>query len=130
MTFTFSTSPQDDDELTLVVIRQRIGDTIQGDGPRPNSLNYEDEEIQIALAAEGNHPERAAARLLETLQAEWSKRTGSETLAAIQEASQQAYAFGQAAKAIRAKWGFGTHATLTVGGAETSRLKMSKARNV
>lgn len=54
-------------------VRFHIGDTVVGDGPRPDRGNFEDAEITAMLAQWGEWP-CAVSGLFETLAAEWSAR--------------------------------------------------------
>lgn len=91
---------------TVAKIRLLIGDTKQNSGPRPDSSNFSDEEIDVFLDMEGNHAMRAAAAALETLSTEWAKHAGELRTGPVDESFEQATAYSDRAEAMRSAWGF------------------------
>jgi hypothetical protein len=91
---------------TTAKIRLLVGDSKETAGPRPDSSNFSDEEIDVFLDMEGNHAMRAAAAILETLAAEWGAYNGQLRTGPVDEQFQQAAAFTARAEAMRSAWGF------------------------
>ena len=91
---------------TTAKIRLLIGDSKRNAGPRPDSSNFEDEEIDVFLSMEENHAMKAAALALETLASEWATFAGDLSTGPVTERFQQAEAFVQRAEAMRSAWGF------------------------
>ena len=70
-------------------LRLEIGDTISGNGPRPQSKNYSNSEISYFLDGRTFH--EANIKALQTLATEWASYAGSVKVGDVSEA------FGQAA---------------------------------
>lgn len=102
MSFTYDHSAKP----TTAKIRLLVGDTKEAAGPRPDSSNFSDEEIDIFLDMEGDHAMRAAAAILETLAAEWGAYSGQLRTGPVDEQFQQAAAFTARAEAMRSAWGW------------------------
>lgn len=88
--------------------RLRIGDTMDGSGPRPDGRNFDDNEISALLTAEGNHVGRATALACEVLAAEWAAFAQDVRTGPIDEHRKQAEAFEKRADALRQQHGFTT----------------------
>ena len=87
-------------------LRLLIGDTAEGEGPRPMGANFDDAELDAFMALEAGNLQRGVALALETLAAQWSKVAGDYRLGPESEASRQAEAFAGRAKAAREKYGY------------------------
>ncbi len=87
-------------------MRLLIGDSAEGDGPRPGQANFQDEDLDALLSLEGDELNRATARAYETLAAEWSRYAGTYSLGPESEASRQAEAFAARAATARALYGY------------------------
>lgn len=87
-------------------LRLLTGDTSDGDGPRPNGGNFQDDELDVFLVLEADNMNRAAARIFEVLAAEWSRYAGSYRLGPESEEARQAEAFAARAAEWRSLYGF------------------------
>lgn len=54
-------------------VRLYIGDTVTGQGVRPDDRNFSDEEVNAILTEQGGDKSKATAVLLGVLSTEWSK---------------------------------------------------------
>lgn len=86
-------------------LRLEVGDTIEDKGPRPDNVNFSNEEMAYFLSEEGTVG-RAAARCCEVLATEWSRKAGSERLGPRSFARNQAKAFQEEADRLRAQHGY------------------------
>lgn len=68
MAFTYTGALDSD----LDRVRFYVGDTVSGNGPRPNDLNFTDAELTGLISLEGSW-RRAVAACFETLAAEWAR---------------------------------------------------------
>lgn len=90
--------------------RFRLGDTVQGNGPRPDRRNFSDEEIQAMLDQTGDI-EGAIAVLTSVLAAEWAPVPDFTYGGRKESFSQVSKAYHQAALDA----GVGTSITFTAG---------------
>lgn len=106
MTITFDLSSTDYSGYRLSQFRLLIGDAAEGDGPRPNRRNFQDEELNTFLLLEGDDLNRAVALVFETLAAEWARLAGSYGLGPESETTRQSDTFAARAAAMRATYGY------------------------
>jgi len=91
-------------------LRLRIGDTVTGSGPRPESgvaSNFSDEELQHFIDTEGTL-ERAIALALETLATEWSVFTNITLGPRKEEYARISEQFAKRADQARKNYGGGS----------------------
>lgn len=86
-------------------IRMLIGDTQENAGPRPDSRNFNDTEIDTFLALESGSIQRAAAAALETLASEWAGRASKQSLGPTSIEATQASHYRQQAAEFRRAYG-------------------------
>jgi len=99
MTHTYSDALSSDRDK----IRFRIGDTVQGAGPRPDRRNFSDNEIAFVLSDEGGVT-AAIAHLFEVLASEWESFSISETEDKVSyDAKEKAADYDKRANIWRAK---------------------------
>lgn len=103
---TFNLTSADRTVYRRSMVRLLIGDSTENDGPRPNQGNYSDDEIDVFLLLEADGVNRAAARGLEALAAEWSRYAGSYRLGPESEEARQAAEFAARGKAMRDVHGY------------------------
>ncbi len=108
MSFLFDLSNADYGVHRRSLLRLLIGDTVEGDGPRPNRANFQDEELDAFALLEADNLERTAARAIEALAAQWARYAGSYRLGPESEEMRQSAAFADRAKDMRAIHGFTT----------------------
>lgn len=108
-------------------LRLLVGDTADGDGPRPKAANFQDEELDVFFVLEADDMNRAAARIFEVLAAEWSRYAGAYRLGPESEEAKQADAFAARAKEMRALYGFTTNEEGTADGATSAVVNWSDA---
>lgn len=106
MTTTFDLSNTDYTVYRRSQLRLLVGDATENDGPRPNQGNYDDAELDAFLELEGDDLNRAAARVFETLAAEWSRYAGSYRLGPESEEARQGDAFAARATMLRNRYGY------------------------
>jgi hypothetical protein len=102
MTFTYAGTLTTD----LDLVRFHIGDTADGDGPRPGSTsNYTDAELEAIITAEGGWG-RASARMLEVLSNEWTAEAGRVAVADYSEDyTKRAELYAERARELRLRYG-------------------------
>lgn len=108
MTVTFDITNDSRAVWRRSVLRLLVGDSAEGDGPRPKGGNYADDELDTFLMLEADGINRAAARTFEALAAEWSRYAGSYRLGPESEEARQAAEFAARATAMRAVHGWTT----------------------
>jgi len=108
MSFTFDLSSDDYDTHRRSLLRLLIGDSTENDGPRPNRANFQDDELDAFVLLEADNLDRAAARAIEALAAQWARYAGSYRLGPESEEMRQSAAFADRAKEMRAVHGFTT----------------------
>ena len=116
MTTTFDLTNENRAIFRRSQLRLLVGDTTEADGPRPNQANFQDDELDAFLLLEGDNLDRAAARIFETLAAEWSRYAGSYRLGPESEEARQADAFAKRAETLRTMYGFTAADELEAGG--------------
>ena len=90
------------------ITRFRIGDTVQGDGPRPDRRNFSDDEIQ-AMLDQGGSVDAALGLLQAVLSNEWAS-VPDFTIGDRKESFSQVHrAYSEAAQ----ESGVGSHITFT-----------------
>lgn len=89
-------------------VRLEINDKVYEQGPLPNSQNYQDNEIDYFLSAEGNHIKRATAAACESLSQAWSAHAGTNRLGPMTHESLQASMFADRASKLREQYGYGS----------------------
>lgn len=105
MTVTYDLSATGDD-LIVSRIRTYINDKVAGSGPLPDSGNFQDDEILLFYADEGNHIKRAICAAYEALAGAWAAYAGDHQLGPESEAFEQAKAYSDRAAAGRKVYGF------------------------
>ena len=108
MSFLFDLSNADYGVHRRSLLRLLIGDTVEGDGPRPNRANFQDDELDAFVLLEADNLDRAAARAIEALAAQWARYAGSYRLGPESEEMRQSAAFADRAKEMRGVHGFTT----------------------
>lgn len=108
MTVTFALDSPDHQTYVRSQLRLLAGDATENDGPRPNMGNYQDGELDALLRLENGDLNRAAARVFETLAAEWSRYAGAYRLGPESEEMRQAAEFANRAAALREQHGYTT----------------------
>ncbi len=108
MSFSFDLSNADYGGHRRSLLRLLIGDTVEGDGPQPNRANFQDDELDAFVLLEADNLDRAAARAIEALAAQWARYAGSYRLGPESEEMRQSAAFADRAKEMRAVHGFTT----------------------
>lgn len=126
MTVTFNPGSPDFAIHRRSQLRLLAGDTTENDGPRPSQGNYQDNELDMFLSLENGDIDRAAARVFETLAAEWSRLAGVYRLGPESEEMRQAAEFAARAAAIRQQHGY-TTASERDGGASSGFVDWSDA---
>lgn len=106
MTTTFDLTSPDFTVYRRSQLRLLIGDATENDGPRPGQANYSDAELDAFIELEGDNMNRAAARALETLAAEWARYAGSYRLGPESEEARQSDTFAARAKVARELYGY------------------------
>lgn len=82
------------------LVRLKLGDTVEGKGPRPDTRNFSDEEITVALTTSNNMVTAAVAFLQDALANEWAvvsdfsigprSESTSQVATALKNSAQQA----------------------------------------
>lgn len=108
MSFTFVLSSDDYAVHRRSLLRLLIGDTTENDGPRPNRANFQDDELDAFVLLEADNLDRASARAIEALAAQWARYAGSYRLGPESEEMRQSAAFADRAKEMRSVHGFTT----------------------
>lgn len=105
MTVTFDLSATGDD-LIVSKIRAYIQDKVEGEGPLPDSGNFQDDELLLFYADEDSHIKRTICAAYEALAGAWASYAGEHQLGPESEAFQQAEAYANRADQGRRVWGF------------------------
>lgn len=106
MTTTFDLTSSDYTVYRRSQLRLLIGDATENDGPRPGQANYTDAELDAFIEMEGDNMNRATARAMETLAAEWARYAGSYRLGPESEEARQSETFAARAKTARDLYGY------------------------
>lgn len=101
MTFTYVPIDMSDRDR----VRFHIADTVENNGPLPDDGNFQDEELDPILDAEGSWP-RAVAACFERLTAEWRKYPNLEADQFGLSRSHISNGFAQDAKRWRDEYGY------------------------
>lgn len=89
-------------------IRRMISDTVENDGPLPDSGNFTDAEIAFFYESEGNHVQRGTAAALEALANAWAAFEGRLREGPVDEESLSSATFAARAEMIRRVYGYNT----------------------
>jgi hypothetical protein len=100
MAFTYTGTLDSD----LERVRFYVGDTVSGNGPRPNDLNFTDAELAGLISTEGSW-QRAIAAGCEVLAVEWTRFTTFSADGASVSQSDVAAGYREQAKLWRRKAG-------------------------
>jgi hypothetical protein len=106
--FVYDIASEDALIASVSEIRLQIGDSVDGEGPRPDGRNFSNAEINSFLTREGGHIQRTTALALEVLAAEWSKEASRQQLGPASSEANQARAYGERAAILRSAYGFNT----------------------
>lgn len=106
MTIVFNLTTGDSVVYRRSQLRLLIGDTAEGDGPRPGQANFQDEELDTFLILEDDNLNRTVALIFETLAGEWARLAGSYRLGPETEEARQSAAFADRAKNLREMYGY------------------------
>lgn len=106
--FVYNIGSENDPIAAISEIRLQIGDSLEGQGPRPDGRNFSNAEINSFLTREGGHIQRTIALALEVLAAEWSKEASRQQLGPASSEANQARAYGERAAILRSTYGFNT----------------------
>jgi hypothetical protein len=101
MAFTYNDTLATDRDM----IRIRVGDTAQNNGPRPDGANFSDEEIAGLLSSEGS-ANRAIAAIYEILAAQWAGYADTQMGDRRESLSQVADRYTKLATQYRSEHGY------------------------
>lgn len=87
-------------------IRLLIGDTVENNGPLPDSSNFQDDEVSYFYTSEGSHVGRGAAAALESLANRWAAYEGRYRSGPEDEESLSSEAFANRAEQLRRVYGY------------------------
>jgi len=91
-------------------VRFHLGDTKQGEGPRPTDANYSDAEIDALVTSTGSW-QKCVATLLDALAIEWSRYSVIWVGPRKEEFDKVSVAYAERAKKWRADYGIRTATT-------------------
>ena len=101
--------------VAISALRFEIGDTVDGDGPKPDGTNFTDVEISYMYAQEGNSAVAGAARACEVLARSWARMANEQAGPLSKDYSSVAAAWDKQALRLREQSGGGQPVAFRVG---------------
>lgn len=94
-------------EQAVSRIRLEIGDTVEGEGVKPEGTNFTDDELLYFYTSEGSDIGRASAKACEVLTTMWAKAVKT-MFGSLVDPSRVSYNYRKQAEALRAQYGQAT----------------------
>lgn len=102
-------------------VRFYVQDTTVNSGPKPGSANFQDQEIDAVITAEGTW-QRAVAALFEVLAGAWANEVDITVGPRHESLSQAAQRYSDMAAQWRSRYGVSTSGTSRVGSRSVTRV--------
>jgi hypothetical protein len=115
MAITYDITQTSGTVASISAVRFEIGDTVDGDGPKPDGSNFTDVEISYMYAQEGSSAAAAAARACEVLARSWARMANEQAGPLSKSYGNVAAQWDKQATRLRAELGGGRAPAFRVG---------------